>query len=421
MKRQVPRRTIVNKVKERGLPYSSVIIASCFALQAVGLGSYIAFGVFINPLISEFGWSRAAVSGASSIALFLSGLFSVLIGRINDRIGPRLIILLCAFFFGFGHILMSQVNAVWQLYLVFGVIIGTGLSCVDVIALSTTAQWFSERRGSITGIVKVGAGFGQLIIPMAASILIVERGWRVSYLSLGAGSFFAFTIIGLLLKRAPAQAAASLIDAKKDSSRSLGSSDTSLSLKDAVRTKAFWIICFSNLVSLFCLMTIMVHIVPHAGLLIDSPTKAAGVISTIGFASMAGRIITGIVVDRIGTKRTTILCYILLTFVLLWLQVAREPWMLYLFAVFYGVAHGGLFTIISPIVAAFFGVKSHGALFGVVIFCGTLGGSLGPLLAGYIFDITGSYHPAFWICAGMSVFGLLLMLTLKPADYRKSG
>ena len=400
--------------------YGSVIIASCFTLQAVGLGSYIAFGVFINPLISEFGWSRAAVSGASSLAIFLTGLLSVPVGRISDKTGPRLVILLCAFLFGLGHILMSQITAVWQLYLVFGVLIGAGLSCVDVVALNTAAQWFSRRRGAITGIVKVGAGFGQLVIPMAASILIAEHGWRASYIALGAGSFLVFTGIGMLLKRAPAHSAVSETEPKGKPPRSSDPSEKSLSMKDAVRTKAFWLICSTNLAGIFCLMTIMVHIVPHARQMIDSPTKAAGVISTIGFASMAGRFFTGIMIDRIGSKRTTILCYLLLTLVLLWLQVADKLWMLYLFAVFYGIAHGGIFTIVSPIVAAFFGIKSHGVLFGIVIFCGTVGGSIGPVLSGYLFDITGSYHPAFWICAGMSVLGLLLILTLKPVGERRA-
>ena len=140
-------------------------------------------------------------------------------------------------------------------------------------------------------------------------------------------------------------------------------------------------------------------------------------LSTIGFVSMAGRLLTGIVVDRIGTRLSAIICYVLLTLVLLWLQIADTAWMLYLFAVFYGIAHGGIFTVISPIVADFFGITSHGVLFGVVAFCGTVGGSIGPLFTGYIFDVVGSYHPAFWVCTFMSIAGLLLMVALRPVDY----
>lgn len=406
----------MTKNRERTFSYGAVIIASCFLLQAVGLGNYIGFGVFINPLISEFGWSRAALSGATSIALLLSGVLSVVVGRISDRIGPRLIVLSCAVFFGVGHMLMSRVSTVWQLYIVYGLIIGTGLSCVDVIALSTTAQWFAERRGAVTGLVKVGAGFGHLTIPMLATILTTRHGWRVSFISLGAGSFLAFLIIGLLLRRAPCGAKRAETDKTKGVPEPKNQTGKSLSFKEAVRTKAFWIICIANLMSIYCLMSVMLHIVPHARSMTESPTLAAGILSTIGFVSMGGRLLTGLIIDRIGSKRTTMLCFILLAIVLLWLQIADAPWMLYLFAAVYGVAHGGLFTILSPIVADFFGVKSHGALFGIVVFFGTVGGALGPIVTGSIFDAAGSYHTAFWICTGVSLLGLSLIATLKPAD-----
>ncbi len=400
--------------KEQLFSYSTVIIVACFSLQAVGLGNLIAYGVFINPLLDEFNWSRAAVSGASSVAIFFGGVFGVLVGHLNDKIGPRLVTIVCAFFFGFGHIIMSQIGALWQLYLVYGLFIGVGMGSVDIIPLSTIAHWFREKRGAITGIVKVGAGFGQLVIPLAASILITRHGWRTSYIVLGIGSFVLFFIIGLLLKRAPQQELRSNQKNIDRSSDTAQGNDSSFSFREAVRTKTFWIICISNMLGIFSLMTIMVHIVPHATLLIDSPTRAAGVVSTIGFSSMLGRFLMGLVIDRIGTKKSTILCYGLLILTLLWLQAAKAPWMLYLFAVFDGIAHGGVFTIISPIVAEFFGIKSHGSLFGIVVFASTTGGAAGPLISGRIFDIAGSYYPAFWMLTIISIIGLVLISMLKP-------
>ncbi|MBA7648986.1 hypothetical protein ES703_56778 [subsurface metagenome] len=113
-----------------------------------------------------------------------------------------------------------------------------------------------------------------------------------------------------------------------------------------------------------------------------------------------------------------ILCFILLIAGLLWLQIAKELWMLYLFAVIYSVAHGGFFTTISPIVAEFFGISAHGVLFGIVAFSGTVGGAIGPILAGYIFDVTSAYSPAFWLCTLISALGLVLLLLLKPIGER---
>ena len=162
------------KIQESHYSYGHIIAAACFGIQAIGVGTYISYGVFFNPLISEFGWSRAAISGASSVAFFLMGLFGIVVGRLNDRMGPRNVMAATGFLFGFGHLLMSRLFAVWQLYLFYGVIIGIGLSSVDVIALSTTARWFVRKRGIMTGIVKIGTGAGQFIIPLVASMLITS-------------------------------------------------------------------------------------------------------------------------------------------------------------------------------------------------------------------------------------------------------
>jgi len=163
-------------------------------------------------------------------------------------------------------------------------------------------------------------------------------------------------------------------------------------------------------------MTIMVHIVPHAQDIRISATRAASVLATIGGVSMVGQFITRIAIDRIGSKRAMVICCILLIGGLLWLQTANQLWTLYLFAVIYGTAHGGFFTTISPIVAEFFGIRAHGVLFGIIAFCGTVGGSLGPILAGHVFDVTAHYNPAFWLCTVMGVLGLVLLLLLNPVE-----
>ena len=151
----------MDEAKKRKFFYGYVIAAACFGIQAIGIGTYIAFGIFFNPLISEFGWSRATISGASSVAFILMGLLGILVGRLNDRIGPRKMMTVTGVFFGLGYFLMSRLGAVWQLYLFYGIIIGIGMSSIDVIPLSTTARWFVRKRGIMTGIVKVGTGAGQ--------------------------------------------------------------------------------------------------------------------------------------------------------------------------------------------------------------------------------------------------------------------
>jgi MFS family permease len=408
----------MEKAQKGKYPYFYVIAAACFIIQAVGIGTYVSYGVLFNPLISEFGWSRASIAGASSVAFLLGGFLSIGVGRLNDRIGPRKLMTVTGVFFGLGYLLMSRLDAIWQLYLFFGIVFGIGLSSIDVIALTTIARWFVRKRGIVTGVVKVGTGAGQMIIPFLVSILITSYGWRNSCVIIGVAVLIILVAIAQVLRRDP-----SLIGLSPDWGEE-GPVDKSvlapegLSLRETMRTWQFWTICAVNLTIVFCLMFVVVHIVPFAQDIKVSATRAAGVLSTIGGVSMAGRFMTGLTIDRIGSKIVMIFSFILLIIGLLWLQISKELWMLYLFAVIYGVAHGGFFTAISPMVAEFFGIKAHGTLFGIVVFSGTFGGALGPFLAGYIFDVTGGYSLAIWMGTLVSALGFTLISLLKPIESR---
>ena len=403
------------KKKTSKVPYGYIIVLACFIVQGIGVGSFIAYGVFFKPLLAEFGWSRATISGASSMAFLLMGLLGILAGNLNDKFGPRIIMAVTGVLFGSGYLFLSQLNSVSQLYLFYGLVVGIGLSSVDVIALTTIARWFVWRRGMMTGLVKVGTGAGQLVMPLLAGIFIIDYGWRCASVFIGIVVLVLFTGSGLLLRRDPGQMGQLPDGGREPPKGQLDSSEKGLSLQEALRSGKFWMVCLIDLLALYCLLTIMVHIVPHAIDIGMEPIKAAGVLSTIGGVSMLGRLSTGIAIDRIGNKKSLIICFILLIASFLWLQVAEEMWMLYLFAVIYGVAHGAFFTLISPIVAELFGISSHGVLFGIVAFSGTVGGAVGPLLAGHIFDVTLSYHLVFLILTGVSIACLLLSLFLKPA------
>lgn len=185
--------------------YGYTIAAFRFFIQAIGIGTYITFGIFFKPLLADFNWSRATLSGAQSLVTLIGGLLGILVGRLNDRLGPRIVTTVAGFFFGLGFLLMSGLNTAWQLYLFYGVVVGVGMSSIDVITLTTTARWFVRRRGMMTGIVKVGSGAGQLIMPLVASILIVGSGWLISYIVIGATVMVLLISIGQLLRRDPAR------------------------------------------------------------------------------------------------------------------------------------------------------------------------------------------------------------------------
>jgi MFS family permease len=408
-------------MKRSNLFYGYVIAAACFGIQATGIGTHVAFGIFFKPLLVDFGWPRATLSGAHSFAFFVSGLLAILLGRMNDRFGPRLVMTFSGFLVGLGLICMSRLNAAWQIYLFYGFFFGLGLSSVDVIALSTTARWFLRRRGIMTGVVKVGSGAGQLLIPLTASVLIAGYGWRTSYAIIGVLAMLLLIGFGQLLRRDPSHMGVLPDGDKQTEFTGPNLAERGTSLYEAIRLRQFWTICFANLAIVSCLMTIMLHIVPHATDLGLPATTAAGILATIGGISMAGRLGIGIAIDRIGTKACILICLILFVSALLWIHLAKESWMLILFALVYGFGHGAYFTLISPLVAEHFGIRSHGVLFGIVVFAGTVGGGIGPVLAGLIFDSTGSYSAAFWICAAVSTLGFGLLLSLRKSQSGSPG
>lgn len=156
--------------------YGYNIVAAGFLVQAVCIGAMFTYGVFFKEFQTAFGWSRALISGASSLAFLVMGAVGILAGTLNDRIGPRIIITVSGASLGIGYMLMAHLELPWQLYLLYGGFVGIGFSTHDVITLSTVARWFVIRRGMMSGLVKVGTGAGQLLVPLIATGLIAAFG-----------------------------------------------------------------------------------------------------------------------------------------------------------------------------------------------------------------------------------------------------
>ena len=189
-----------------------------------------------------------------------------------------------------------------------------------------------------------------------------------------------------------------------------------LSLREAIRTRQFWMLCTMLACFLFILYTIMAHVVANAIELGISATIAANILATIGGFHIVGTLAIAPFANRVGKKRALAITFIMISVALFWLVVAREVWMLYLFAVIFGLAFGSLSVLISPLIAELFGLRSHGVIFGAINFAGAIGSTLGPVLTGRIFDITNSYQLAFLVGGVLGIIGLVLTLLIRPTS-----
>jgi len=394
--------------------YGYYIAAACFAIQIAGGGAFATYGIFFADLQAEFGWSRAAISGASSMATLLMGATSILCGRLNDRIGPRLVMMASGLALGGGYLLMSHIEGLWHLYLAYGLLVGIGMSTQDVVTLSTIARWFVARRGMMSGIVKVGTGLGQLLLPLAAAALIISHGWRGAYLAIGLFALSTLLVAAQFLRRDPQSSGLQPLMHSEGAPPYTGGRERGLTVAEGVRTHQFWLVCAAEFTMSFCIMTTLVHLVNHARDLGVAPASAGVLLSVIGASSIVARLALGSASDVIGCRKAFSICFATLFVGLLWLQTASSLWMLALYAVADGLARGGNFVVISPLMAELFGTRAHGALFGLATFVGTIGGSVGPILGGRRFVDTGSYSTAFVVLAALMAVGLGATLFLRP-------
>ncbi|MFC2035379.1 MFS transporter [Chloroflexota bacterium] len=391
-----------------------VIVSSLTLVIIHGIAN--TYGVFFNSLKVVFNSDRATISGIGSLAFFMEGLYAVPLGRLADRFGPRLIMTVCGIFLCIGYLLMSQASTLQQLYLFYPFIAGLGIAGGNVVLLSTVTRWFVKRRGLMTGVVKVGTGAGIFIFPLVASWLISDYGWRYAYIVLSIVGVIGIVGMAQFLRRDPNQMGLNpfgVLDTNKNT-QELGTT-LHLGLRDTMRTSQFWAICVAYFFAWYATQSVMIHIVAHAqdnGFVF---TQAASIVSVIGATSIAGRIAMGGVGDKLGNKRALMICFSILLVALSWLQLAGEPWMFYLFAVLYGFAHGGFFAIMSPIVSELFGTESHGVNFGMILFLGQIGGAIGPVVTGRLFDINGNYDMAFLILIITSIVALIsTAMKVKP-------
>ncbi|MBW2593120.1 MAG: MFS transporter [Deltaproteobacteria bacterium] len=398
--------------------YGYIIVAIAFMIMLIAWGINYSFGVFFTPLLREFGWSRAMTSGAFSLGIFLEGFGGMFMGRICDRFGPRSVVTVCGILLGMGYMLMSQVSSAWHLYLFYGVLTGMGLSGSYVPLLSTVSKWFNRQRGLMTGIVASGMGAGTLVMTPFASWLISTNGWRFSYMTVGLAALIIIVVSAFFLRLPEKNCAdgTSLPAIPRDNHQSapIGPVD----VKAILKTASFWLLCTAFMCWGMVTFAVLVHITPLAIEAGFSGAEAANILTIFGGSVFFAKIITGMIADRLGSKPAFVMGLGMLMAGLFLLLTTNSLWALYLFAIFYAFGYGCGSVIMPNIVAEMFGLLFHGILLGIVNFSACIGCALGPVAAGWLFDLTGNYTAAF---VTATVIGAVTMIMTLSIDTSKRG
>jgi len=394
--------------------YGWVIVAAGCTILVLEFGCQYSYGIFFTELCTDLGWTGTMVSGAYSLFMFTHGVTYFWAGSFNDRHGPRLTLMISIIAMSTGYALMSTISAPWQLYAFYGVMVGTGLSFGYMPVASSVARWFVKRRGTALGITVAGIGIGTLVLAPFAQFLIFRFDWRSAYLIL-AGLFFIIVFpVSRLMRRDPSEKGLRPYGAEETPVGDKPGDNSPLSLVDftvrqATKTKSFWLLFVVYVLVLIPIQIVMVHLKAYAVHFGVAEMTAAIALGLVGGASIVGRIVMGRVSDRIGRKASFIIVFLLMAVMMLWLLEARQPWQFYLFSAIFGFGYGGFVPLVPAVVGDWFGMKFHGSILGILSLSVGIGGAIGPLLAGYVFDITGSYDiaiilgaVALFIAAGCS-------------------
>jgi MFS family permease len=385
-----------------------IVVASIWLTLGVAFGLFFSFPIFFLPLIEEFGWSRGATAGAFSLSAVVQGFGSPLVGALVDRTGPRRVMLAGAVLLGTACSLGALIDALWQLYVVTGVLTALGITAVGwVPTAALLAGWFRARRGTVMGLAFSGMGLGVLVLGPLAQWLITGQGWRRAYLYLGLGALTVLLPLAWLgIREAPPPADPGS-EARPGSDRGAPGPD-GIGVRGALRSRAFWGLFFAYLFTPLAVFPVVTHQVAFA---VDQGFErflVAGIFGLTGFMSVAGRIGFGLAADRIGRELSATISYACTaagTLALLAVERWHHPAPLYAYAVLFGLGFGARGPIITAMAAQLFPGRRFGAIYGLMSVGNGLGGAFAPWFGGAIHDLTGSYRVAFLAAAGCCALG----------------
>jgi MFS family permease len=387
---------------------------------------YYSYGVFLPVICDDLGWSRGEVSGALTAYMLVGGFLGPVVGLTITRFGARKNIIIGNLIAGLGLLAIALVKEAWQLYLIFGVIIGAGNSFGGFIAATTVASnWFLKRRSLAISIVISSGGIAGFIFPLVVGWLIPIIGWRLSYVVLG-GVFVLLGVIisGIMVRNKPedmgqvpdGQAAGVTVEGSAAQSAESRVYQTSVNwnVTDAMRTRAFWLIlvfCASSSFSLNILTSNSVAYLRDIGF---SPIIAAGGLSLLVGMSTFGKFLAGALGTRFEIRHlsaTFLGAFAIGIFVLM--NVKDVP-LIYVYAIISGISYGGLIVFMPAILGDYYGRANYHKIIGWMNPFTAIISAFSPMFAGFIFDVTRSYTFAFSVAICFLVVGIICAILARP-------
>ncbi|MEE8413146.1 MAG: MFS transporter [Dehalococcoidales bacterium] len=408
-----------------------IVLASAILNVFVGGTFYYGFTVFFNPIRDTFRWSATITSVAFLLQRLEGGILGPAVGFMVDRIGPRKLMLFGWIVVGVGFLWMSRIDTLWAFYGSF-LIIATGMSFGSFVAMNAcVANWFTRKRSRALTFMYVGFGVSGAIVPLVA-LSVSQFGWRTSLVIIGVAAWIIGLPLSLLMRHKPSQYGylpdgetsatinepvnvSSIRSSSEIAAQVPGSAAIEFTTKAAVRTQAFWLLAFVFFFQHIGTSAVMVHIVPYLENVGVPTAIAATAVAGMTLASLIGRLGFGLIGD-FANKRHLIAIAIVLQIIGLFIFSfidADRVWLIVPFLLTYGPGYGGPIPLRPALQGDYFGTRNFGAIMGLMMAISMMGGLASPIIAGWIFDVTGSYRLSWQLFALATLPAIPLMLMAK--------
>lgn len=393
------------------------LLAGAALLVQLALGAVYAWSVFVNPFIGQMGWTRTQTTLPFTVAIGVIFIGTLVGGRIQDRIGPRPVVLTGGIIYSVGMMLASLVHApdqLWLLVLTYGLIGGIGLGAGYIVPIAMLVKWFPDRRGLITGIAVAGFGAGALITAPVANRLIHADDVSAAFLPLGI-AYLVATILGGSFFRNPPEGYAV---PGFEPSASATAVRESYTLAEALRTPQWYRLVAILALNVTAGIALVSQAAPAAQSIAGmSAASAAGLVGILGIFNGAGRVLWGWSSDHLGRMRAFVAMFAIQVACFALLPSASSGALFSVLAALVYLCYGGGFGTMPAAAADFFGPKNAGGIYGAMIVAWSLGGVVGPLAIAAIVDATDGFATPSYIIAVMAALSIVLPLTTRTPSH----